>query len=138
MFKEVPFCKPIISWELGMSTLKWGSTKMKRKTEKKTPYVIIQYPGIMIHYDLVYCPCLYCHSLCVVYLVKIDFVHFFDCLLYLCCRLKSNILIILTGLIRPHFVCLSQASNRISMGIYRGPDGVHWFEMRGSCAFCCY
>ena len=34
----------------------------------------------MIHYDLVYCPCLYCHSLCVVYLVRIDFVHFFDCL----------------------------------------------------------
>jgi hypothetical protein len=80
MFKEVPFCKPIISWELGMSTFKWGSPKIKRKTEKKTPYVIIQYPGIMIHYDLVYCPCLYCYSLCVVYLVRIDFVHFFDCL----------------------------------------------------------
>jgi hypothetical protein len=61
-------------------TFKWGSTKIKRKTEKKTPYVIIQYLGIMIHYDLVDCPCLYCHSLCVVYLVRIDFVHFFDCL----------------------------------------------------------
>jgi hypothetical protein len=80
MFKEVPFCKPIISWELGMSTFKWGSTKIKRKTEKKTPYVIIKYLGIMIHYDLVYCPCLYCNSLCVVYLVRIDLVHFFDCL----------------------------------------------------------
>jgi hypothetical protein len=80
MFKEVPFCKPIISWELGMSTFKWGSTKIKRKTEQKTPYVSIQYLGIMIHYDLVYCPCLYCHSLCVVYLVRIGLVHFFDCL----------------------------------------------------------
>jgi hypothetical protein len=42
MFKEVPFCRPIISWELGMSTFKCGWTKLKRKKEKKkTPYVII-------------------------------------------------------------------------------------------------
>ena len=86
---------------------------------------MIKYLGIMIHYDLVYCPCLYCHSLCVVYPVRIDFVHFLIACLYLCCRLESNTLILLTGLIRPHLACLSQASTRISMGICRGPDGVH-------------
>jgi hypothetical protein len=31
MFKDVPFCKPIISWELGMSTFNRGSTKIQRK-----------------------------------------------------------------------------------------------------------